>query len=75
MDIVVKIPDDKVPELRIGFLAAVQREEDEEELNDMQFFKKWLMKQIFNIYKTGKIIIARETTEPEVEEDIIESIE
>ena len=75
MDITIKIPDKKVPELRLGFLAAVQREKEDEELTDIEFFKKWIMNQIKNIYKTGKIIIAREATEPEIDEDLIESVE
>lgn len=72
VDITIKIPNDKIDELRIGFLAAVPKED--EGLTDMEFFKKWLKHQIINIYKTGKTIIARQTTLPVIDDDIVEDV-
>ena len=74
MDIVIKRPNDKIDKLRVGFLAAVKREEEDEGLSDMDFFKKWLKQQVFNIYKTGMIIIAKETTEPDIDDNVVESV-
>ena len=74
IDITIKIPDDKIEELRTGFKAAVPQIDEYAGLSDMQFFKKWIMNQIKNIYKTGKIIIARETTEPTIDEVVTEVV-
>jgi len=73
--ITITISNGKISELTLGFLAAVPREPEDEGLTDLQFFKQWLGRQIFHIYKTGKIIIARGTTIPDIDEDIIENVE
>ena len=75
VEITITIPNDKVDELKLGFKAAVLQVDEYEGLSDIEFFKKWIMNQIKNIYKTGKINIARETTVPDIEEDVIESVE
>jgi hypothetical protein len=72
MEIKINIPDDKLEDLKIGFKKAVDKPPELEHLNDIQFFKRWIKDMILRAYMTGKIKIAKETTTPEVDEDIVE---
>lgn len=59
------IPDDKVQELKTGFLKAVPKPEQYQHLTDLEYYIQWLKDSTLAAYKTGKILIARETTPPE----------
>jgi hypothetical protein len=71
MEIKFNIPDDKVDELRIGFLKAVPKPPELQHLSDLEYYVQWLKDSTLNAYRTGKILIAKEATEP-VFENIIE---
>ena len=43
-------------------------------LNDLEFFKKWIEDNIKSAYRAGKVMIAQETTPPDIIEDIVEVI-
>ena len=73
VEIKFNIPDDKVDELRLGFLKAVPKPEQYAHMTDLQFFKQWMRDNILNAYRTGKIMIAKETTNPEFE-NILEDL-
>jgi len=64
VEIKFTIPDNKVDELKIGFLKAVPKPEQYQHLTDLEFFKQWIKDNILNAYRTGKIMIARESTDP-----------
>lgn len=69
VDIIIKIPNDKVDEFKIGFLKAYPNESGETDLNHIKIF---IREQLRNYYKTGKVLIAQETTPVEIDEDIVE---
>jgi len=54
-----------------GFLKAVEKPPEYQHLTDVQFFKQWLQDCIKSAYKTGKIMIAQQTTTPTIETDIV----
>ena len=72
LNITIKIAEENLEEFKAGWLKAIEKPEQYAGLNDIQFFKKWLEDNIINAYKSGKILIARETTQPEIIEGIIE---
>lgn len=77
VEIKIIIPDDKIDELKLGFLKAIKRPDQPEyqAMTDIQFFKRWIKDNITNAYKTGKMLIARETTKPEIDNDVLEDVE
>jgi len=74
IEIKIKIPSDKMDDLKHGFLKAVNRPEKYKHLTDLEFFKQFIKDTIFQAYKTGKVMIARETTTPEIDEDIVTEV-
>jgi len=68
MDIIIKIPDAKVNEFRNGFLKVCPNESGE---TDLKWIKIYIKEQLINLYKTGKTLIAQESTPPEIDEEII----
>ena len=58
MEITITIPDEKVDELQTYFLynhpIPVNEETGEPEYTILQWFKKWLYRQVVNAYKSGK---------------------
>ena len=74
IEIKIIIEDTNLEELKTGFLKAVERPPQYSGLTDIQFFKKWLQDNIISAYKTGKIMIAQETTQPVIIEDIVEVV-
>jgi hypothetical protein len=72
MEIKIIIPDDKLEELKTGFLKAIPKPEELQHLSDVEWFKRWLKGQIGSAYVTGKKLIARETTNPVIDEECLE---
>jgi len=66
--IAINIPDDKVEEFKAGFLKAYPNTEG---LADIQHVKKFIRLQLFSYYRTGKILIAQETTPPTIDDTVI----
>ena len=69
MDITLTIPDDKLSDLKEGFLAWIP---NNTLLNDIDFFKQWIKNTIKEVYIEGKRKIASETTTPIIDENILE---
>ena len=70
LDITIAIAD--VDEFKTGFLKACPKPPHMAHMNDLQYLKQWLEDNLFNAYKTGKLLIAQETTPPTVIEDIVD---
>jgi len=64
------IDDLKFEEFKTGFLKSLPVPEDSG-LTENKWIKEWIKNQLLNVYKSGKVKIARETTTPEVDYDII----
>lgn len=75
MQIKITIPDTKFNELKTGLLKAIAFPEDWKSYTDNQKIKLWLKEIIFNAYKTGKINIAKETTIPDIQLDVITGVD
>ena len=69
VEIKINIPNEKLNDFRQGFLKAYPKED--ENITDLNHIKKFIRKQLINYYKTGKIMIARETTKPDIDEGVI----
>jgi len=69
VDIIIKIPSDKIEDFRTGFLKVKPNESGE---TDLIWIRSYIRQVLINIYKTGKTLIAQETTDPEIDEEIIE---
>ena len=69
VDIIIKIPSDKVDEFRNGFLKVCPNESGQ---SDLIWIKIFIRQKLIDIYKTGKTLIAQETTIPKIDEGIIE---
>ena len=69
VDIIIKIPNDKLDDFKAGFLKVYPNESGE---TDLKFLQIFIRQELINIYKTGKTRIARETTEPDIDEEIVE---
>lgn len=69
--ITLTIPDNKLNDLKKGFLKAAPKPEEDKNLTDLQWFKKWLRKMVMNTYKAGKNQIACEHTPPDVDPDVV----
>ncbi len=72
IDITISIPSDKIQDFKDGFNKIVKRMPQHEGLTDLQFFKIWLKDVIFNAYKTGKMNIAKEATQPDIDLNIVD---
>jgi len=70
MELKFTIDDNKFEEFKTGFLKALPIPEDSG-LTENKWIKEWIKNQLLNVYKTGKIKIAREQTQPEIDFDII----
>jgi len=68
VEIKFKIKDDKVEELKLGFLKAVPKPAQYSHLTDLQYFKQYLKDTIMAAYITGKTQIAREEQTPDIQE-------
>jgi hypothetical protein len=73
-EIIIKIPSSKFDEFKTGFNKAIPRPEAFEHLTDEQFIKQYIKDFIFRAYKTGKMIKAKETTKPVIDDNILEVI-
>ena len=69
VEIKITIPNSKVDEFKAGFLRAYPNETG---ITDLAHIKKFIREQCVNYYTTGKILIAQETTEPEIDTEIVE---
>ena len=69
VEIKIIIPNNKLDEFKLGFLKVYPKPNG---LSDMQHIKAFIRKQLINQYKTGKIMIARETTSPLLDETVVE---
>jgi len=69
VDIIIKIPNDKVDEFKLGFFKVYPNESGE---TDLKYLKSFIRQDLLNIYITGKTQIARETTAPDIDEGIVE---
>lgn len=72
IEIKITIKEDCLNELKLGFLKAITKPPQYAHLSDIAFFKQWIEDNIINAYKTGKIMIAKEETQPEIIDDIVE---
>ena len=70
--VTITIADNKATEFKNGFLKAVAKPRKYQHLTDVQFLKQYIQDILFECYQAGKIQIARETTIPTVEQDIVE---
>ena len=70
------IDDEKFEEFKIGFLKSTPIPLDEETgipiYTENQWIKEWGLLMYKRSYRAGKILIARETTSPTLDEDIID---
>ena len=71
VNINIKISNGSVADFKAGFLKAKPIDDDFEG-SEMEWFKHCIETYIFRIYKTGKMQIAKETTEATIDEEIIE---
>jgi len=69
MKINIEILDDD--DFKAGFFNVIKIPEELVGINEETFITNWIKAQITNVYKTGKVKIAKETTPPEVNYDII----
>lgn len=69
VEIKINIPNGKLEDFRKGFLKAYPKEN--KNTTDLDHVKNFLKKQLINYYKTGKIMIARETTKPDIDEGVV----
>ena len=69
VDIIIKIPSDKVDDFKTGFFKVYPNESGE---TDLKYLKAFIRQKLIDIYKTGKTLIAQETTEPEIDESIVD---
>lgn len=70
VSISIIIPDTKVEEFKLGFLKAYPNDAC---ITDMKHIKKFIREQLLNYYKTGKVLIARETTPAIIDEEVVSS--
>lgn len=69
IDITITISSADIADFRAGFLKCKPKEDPA--VSDLNHFKNTIGEWIFNVYKTGKIMIARETTAEDIDENII----
>ena len=73
VDIVITIPNDKVNELKLGFLKAypIPKEHGIPQYTEMEWTIVWIKEQLMRAYKEGKNIIAHEGVVPVYDENAI----
>ena len=69
VNITITILDADIADFKTGFLKARPKQDPAQ--GDLAYFKEFIDEKLFNIYKTGKMQIARETTAAEINEDIV----
>jgi len=60
-EIIIPVPDNKVDELKLGFLAKCPIPVDEEGTplyTDIVWIRKWVIKTVFSEYVEGKKLLA-----------------
>lgn len=68
-DITITIPNNKIDEFKIGFLKVYPKPDG---VTDLQHIKNFLREQLLKYYKTGKILIARENMDLDLDLNLIE---
>jgi hypothetical protein len=69
VDIIIKIPNDKIDEFKLGFKKVYPSLAGE---TDLKMIKRFIREQLLDYYITGKTLIAQESTPPEIDEEIVE---
>lgn len=69
VDVTITIPNDKLDELKLGFLTVYPKNTGE---TDLQCFRRFIREKVLDYYRTGKIELARETTSPYFEDGLID---
>ena len=69
IELILRVDDTKLNDLKLGIAKYFNI--DSTEVN-ATWFKAFLQDMLFKFYKTGKIWIARDTTAPVIDENIIE---
>lgn len=65
----IVIPNDKIEEFKVGFKKAYPSLQGE---TDLKLINRFIKEKLLDYYKTGKVLIAQQTTPVEIEEDLIE---
>lgn len=71
INININILDADVSDFKAGVLKCKPKQGADVSLTDLQYLKALIQRDLFNMYKTGKQIIAQETTSPSINEDIV----
>jgi hypothetical protein len=71
MKITIEIIDIDKTDFFNGFNKAIAKPPEYQQMTDEQFFNQWLIDVCFSAYKTGKIQIASETTQPIIKDGIV----
>lgn len=71
IEIKIEIDSNNIDDLKIGFIRAAPKPPQYYHLSDLEYFKKWIEDSIIHAYKTGKILIAQETTQPNIIDNIV----
>lgn len=69
VDIIIKIPNSKIDEFKLGFLKAYPNETGE---TDLKLIKMFIREKLMDYYRTGKLLIARENINAGIDEDVVE---
>ena len=69
IDITITINSVDIADFKAGFLKA--RPKADTGQADLAYFKEFIQTQLFNIYRTGKMQIAKETTAAEINDTIV----
>lgn len=69
VDIIIKIPNNKLEEFKKGYLKVIPNESGQTDLNNVRSF---LRQKLIDIYITGKTEIAKETTPIEIDTAVVE---
>jgi len=64
----INIPDNKIDEFKTGFLKAYPNISGQ---TDLKHIKQFIREQLLNYYKTGKILIAQENINPNIDNDVV----
>lgn len=69
INITISIASANVADLKAGLLKA--RPKADPGQSDLNYLKELIENSLFNIYKTGKIMIAKEATAPVINDTIV----
>jgi len=69
VDIIIKIPNDKIDEFKLGFIKAYPKIAGE---TDLKLIKRFIREKLIQYYITGKTILVREENQPYIEIDLVE---